>query len=64
MTQQYNTFLTGQKGHKTQLEDSAKETQQQDTMATQYNTFLTGKTIQTTQFQDYAKETQQQDNII
>ena len=61
MAQQLNAFLTGQKGHKPQLEDTVKETQQQNTMTTQYNTFLTGKKGHMTQFEDYAKETQQQD---
>jgi len=61
MAKQYNSFLTGQKGHTTQFEDSAKETLQQDIMAKQYNTFLIGQKGHTTQFEDSAKETQQQD---
>ena len=63
MAKQYNTFLTGQNGHTTQFEDSARQTQQQNIMTNQYNTFLTGQKGHTSQFEDSARETQQQ-NIM
>ena len=63
MTRQFNTFISGNKTHTSELQDNMKQTQQQDLMTRPLNTFIGTNKTHTSELQDEIKQTQKQDLV-